>query len=160
MAALAVGRHQQPFLAQCKSVNRVHVRRIHARQPMLFRHPCRAVALTAGARNIQRINVRARIGLRKNRVRAAVATRAGMLLRVRMHAARQPRGLIGMATLALHLRYLVRMRIFLDRRMAIVALHAAVNAVRKRLAIHCDAVTVRILHALVAVTGQAIGLRT
>ena len=66
---------------------------------------------------------------------------------------------IRMAALAVHLHYLVRMRIFLDRRVAVVALHAAVNAVGKRLAIHGDAVTVRILHALVAVAGQAIGLR-
>ena len=87
VAALAIGRHQQAFLAQRESVNRVHVQRIHARQPVLLRHALSAVAVAAGLRHIQRIHRRTRVRLRKNRVRVPVAARARMLLRVRMNAA-------------------------------------------------------------------------
>ncbi len=95
----------------------------------------------------------------KNRVRISVATRAGMVLRIRMHASRQRLRLVRVAGLALHLRHLVRMRIFLDVRVAIVAFQAAVNAVAERLSVHRDAVPVGILHRLVSVAGQAIRLR-
>ena len=115
--------------------------------------------VAAGLRNIQRIHSRPRIRLRKNRVRVPVAAGAGMLLRVRMHASRKPRRLIRVAGLALHLRHLLRMRILLDVHVAIVALQAAVNAVAKRLSIHGDAVSVRVLHRRVAMARQAIRLR-
>ena len=109
--------------------------------------------------NIQRIHRRARIRLGKNRVRVSMATRAGMLRRIRMNAPCQSFRLIRVAALALHLRHLLRMRILLDVRVAIVALKASVNALAKGLPIHGDAVPVRILHGLVAMARQALRLR-
>jgi len=159
MAALAIGRHQQAFVTQRETVNRVHIQRIHTRQPMLLRHAFGAVAVAAGLGNIQRIHRRARIRLGKNRVRVSMATRAGMLRRIRMNASCQSFRLIRVAALALHLRHLLRMRILLDVRVAIVALKASVNALAKGLPIHGDAVPVRILHGLVAMARQALRLR-
>ena len=128
MAALAVRRHQQPLLAQRKSVDGVDVHRIDVGQAVLLRHRVVAVAGAAGARNIQRIDRRAGIVLGKDGMRVSVATGAGMLGPIGMHASGQPRRLIGVAGLALHRRHLIRMRIFLDGRVAIAALQAAVDA--------------------------------
>ena len=64
-----------------------------------------------------------------------------------------------MAGLALHLRHLLRVRILLDVHVAVVAFHAAMNAVAKRLPIHGDAVSVPILHRRVAMARQAVRLR-
>ena len=44
VAALAVGRHQQPFLAERESVNGIDVVRVDTRQAVLARHAVIAVA--------------------------------------------------------------------------------------------------------------------
>ena len=87
VAALAVGRHQQAFLAEREPVNRIDVVRVDAGQSMLARHAVVAVALAAGLGHVKRINGRARVGLGKDFVRIAVAARARMLFAVGMHAA-------------------------------------------------------------------------
>ena len=82
-----------------------------------------------------------------------------MIFRVPMDATSQRRSFIRMTTLALDLDWLVRMRVALDGCVASVASLAAVHAVAKRLAIDGNAVTVGVLHGLVAVACQAIRLR-
>ena len=159
MAALAVSRHQQPLLAQRKAVDGVDVHRIDVGQAMLLRHRIVAVAGAAGARNVERIDRRPRIVLGKDGVGVSMATGAGMLGLVGMHASGQPRRLIGVAGLALDRRDLIRMRILLDRRVAIAALQAAVDAGVKGMRIHADAVPRGVLHARIRVAGQAIAVR-
>lgn len=64
-----------------------------------------------------------------------------------------------MACLAVNLRDVIRMRIFLDVRMAVIALQAAVDAGAEFVAIYGDAVACGILHRLVAMACEAISLR-
>ena len=126
---------------------------------MLLRHALSAVAVPACLGNIQRIHSRSRIGLWEDCVCVAMATGARMVLRIRVHASSQARCLIRVAARALHLRYLVRMRILLDVSVAIVALQAAMNALAKGLSVHSNAVPIRILHGRVAMAREALGLR-
>ena len=76
----------------------------------------------------------------------SVATGAGMLRRVGMDAPLQVLRLVGVAAFALHLCHLGRMRIFLDRGVAVVAFKAAVDAVAEGFAVDRDAVACGILH--------------
>jgi len=62
------------------------------------------------------------------------------------------------ASLAVDRGDVVGMRILLDVGVAVVALQAAVNALAELLAIDCNAVSLRILHGLIAVAGEAICL--
>jgi len=64
-----------------------------------------------------------------------------------------------MAALALHLGDMVGMRKFLDVGVAVVALQAAVDTGTELGTIDRNAVASGILHGLVAMAGQAIGLR-
>src|ERR1039458_9978546 len=89
----------------------------------------------------------------------AVATGAGMLGPVGMNASGQPLRLARVAALALDRSHLIRMGIILDGSVAIAALHAAVQAGVKSIAIHADTVTGGVLQALVPVAAEAIGLR-
>lgn len=81
VAALAIGRYQQAFLAQRETVDRVHVVRIDAGQTLLCGHCSVAVALATGLGDIERIYRRSRVGLRKDLVCVAVAACAGVLFR-------------------------------------------------------------------------------
>ena len=69
-------------------------------------------------------------------MRIAVTTGAGMLFRRGMNAAREPGGFVGVAGLAVNLGDVIRMGIFLDVGVAIVALQAAMDAGAELLAIH------------------------
>lgn len=91
-------------------------------------------------------------------MRIAVATGAGMIFRGAMHAADKRRRLIGVAGLALNLSDVVRMRIALDVGVARVAAQTAVNAGAELIAIDGDTVPGSILHSLVAMAGEAVGL--
>ena len=86
VAALAIGRDEQAFLAECEAVNRIHVVRIDARKALLCRHGAIAMALPTGFRDIQRINGGAGICLGKNLVGVSVAACAGMFFGGGVHA--------------------------------------------------------------------------
>ena len=159
MAALAVSRHQQPLFAQRKAVDGVDVQRIDVGQAMFLRHCIVAVAGAAGARNVERIDRRARIILGKDGVGVSMATSAGMLGLDRMNASCQAGRLIGVAGFALDRRDLIRMRIFLDGRVAIAALQAAVDAQAEVMRIYAHTLARGVLQARVRVAGEAIGLR-
>jgi hypothetical protein len=66
--------------------------------------------------------------------------------------------LVGVAGLALDGRHLIGMRVVRDGGVALAALQAAVEAGGKLLAVDADAVAGRVLHGLVGVAGEAIGL--
>ena len=85
-----------------------------------------------------------------------MATGAGMIRLVCMDAAGKPCSLVGVATLALHWRHLIRMRILLDAGVAIVALQAAVDAGAKVVGIHADTVPQSILHPCAPMAGEAV----
>jgi hypothetical protein len=87
-----------------------------------------------------------------------MATGAGMLGTIRMHASHQSRGFVGVAGLHFTFVTVLRMRIFLDGCVAIAAFQAAVDAGMKLRPIHCNAVSRPILQALVRMAGQAIRL--
>ncbi len=91
-------------------------------------------------------------------MRTAMTARAWMFFRLRMHAAGQFRCLVGVAALAIDLRDVIRVRVFLDICVAVVALKAAMDAGAEFVPIYGDAVPGRILHRLVAVAGQALRL--
>ncbi len=76
-----------------------------------------------------------------------------------MNAARQLGCFVGVTGLAVNLGDVVRMGIFLDVCVAIVALQAAVDAGAELLTIHRNAMPGGILHGLIAMTGEAICLR-
>lgn len=65
-----------------------------------------------------------------------------------------------MAGLAVHSGDVVRMRIFLDVGVAVVALQAAVNTGAELVAINGDAVPSGVLHGFVTMAGEAICLRS
>ena len=159
MAALAICRHQQPLLAQRKSVDGVDIQRIDVRQPVLLRHCVVAVARAAGTRNVERINRRLRIVLGKNGMGVSMATGAWMLRTRCMNASHQPSRFLRVAGIALHRRHNIRMRIFLDSGVAIAALQAAVDAGMKLRRIHTYTVPGCILQARVRMAGEAIRLR-
>ena len=159
MAALAVSRHQQPLFAQRKAVDGVDVQRIDVGQAMFLRHCIVAVAGAAGARNVERIDRRARIILGKDGVGVSMATGAGMLGLDGVNASGQAGRLIGVAGFALDRRDLIRMRIFLDGRVAIAALQAAVDAQAEVMRIYAHTLARGVLQARVRVAGEAIGLR-
>ena len=145
MAALAVGRHQQSLFAQRKAMDRVDIHRIDVGQAVLLGHRIVAVAASAGARNIERINRRAGIVLGKDGMGVSMATGAGMLGAVCMHASHQPRRFVSVAGFAFDRRHLIRMRIILDGRVAIAAFQAAMDAAMKLLRVHGNAMPRRIL---------------
>ena len=159
MAALAICRYQQPLLTERKPVDGVHIQRINIGQAVLLCHRLVAVAHAACARNIQGVDRRPGIGLGEDGVRVSMATGAGMFRLVRMDAPCKPRSLFGVAGLALDRRHLLRVGIFLDAGVAIVALQAAVNAGSELLPIHADTMPRRILHPWVRMTRQAIRSR-
>ena len=64
-----------------------------------------------------------------------------------------------MARLAIDLGNVVGMRVLLDIGMAVITLQAAVDAGAELVAVDGNAVAGRILHRLVAMTGEAISLR-
>ena len=64
-----------------------------------------------------------------------------------------------MAGFAIDFGDVVRMGIFLDVRVAVIALQTPVNAGAELVAVDRDAVTGCILHCLVAMAGKAVGLR-
>ena len=76
-----------------------------------------------------------------------------------VHAAGQPRCLIGVAVLAHDRRHLVRVRIFLDGGVAGGALQAAVQTGGEGVRLHADAMPGGVLQGHIPMTGQAIGLR-
>ena len=156
VAALAVGRHQQPLFAQRKPVNRIDVVWIDAGQAVFARHAIVAVALAAGLGHIERINRRARVGLGKDFVGVAVAARARMLLAVGVNAALELGRLVGVAGFAVHRRNVIGMRITLDVCVAVGALQAAVNAVAEFFPVDGDAVSRTVGHAGVAMAGEAV----
>jgi hypothetical protein len=157
VAALAVGRHQESFVAQRKAMDRVHVHGIDVGQSVLLGQRRVAVAYAAGARDVERIDIGTCVVLREDRVRISMATRAGMLFTIGVHAAAQCCGLVGVAGLALHGRDVVGVRIIVDVRVAVATLQAAVDAGREDLAVYGNAVTRRVGHALIAVTNEAVG---
>ena len=63
-----------------------------------------------------------------------------------------------MTGLAVDYRDVIGMRIFLDVRVAVIALQTPVNAGAELVAVDGDAVTGCILHCLVAMAGKAVGL--
>ena len=67
-------------------------------------------------------------------------------------------GFVGVARFALDLGDVVGVGIFLDVGVAVVALQAAMNALAELVAIDADAVAGGVLHGLVAMAGEAIGL--
>ena len=85
-------------------------------------------------------------------MRAAVTARARMILGIGVYAAGQARSLVRMTVLALYLRNLFRMRVFLDVRVAIVALQIAVKAFAEHLAIDSNAFPIAVRHACIAMT--------
>ena len=87
-----------------------------------------------------------------------MATGAGMLGRIGVHASRKFRGLACVAGVALHFRDLVGVRIAFDVGVAGIAPQAAVNALPKGIAIYADVVTGGVLQALVGVACQAVRL--
>ena len=75
-----------------------------------------------------------------------------------MNTARQLRCLVGMTAFAVNLSDMVGMRIFLDVGVAIIALQAAVDAGAELIAVNGDAVSGCILHRLVSMAGETVGL--
>ena len=110
VAALAIGRDQQAFLAQREAVNRIHVVRIDAGQALLRGHGAVAVALAAGLGHVQRIDGGAGVSLGKDLVRIAVAAGAGMLFGRGVNAAGELRCFVGVAGFAVDLGDVVGMR--------------------------------------------------
>src|SRR5665213_246736 len=160
MTALAIRRHQQAFFAQSKTVNRIDVLGIDARQSMLLRHSLIAVALSASVWNIQWVNSRARVSLGKNLVGAAATARARMICGIAVNATRKSRSLVSMAVLALDLCHLLGVWILLYICVTVIALQAAMNALAEHLAVDCNAVAVRIGHARITVACKAFRLRS
>ena len=158
VAALAVGRDQQAFLGQRRSVNRIDVGRKDIGEAVLLRHAVFAVAGAAGLGHVQRIDGGPLVILGKNGVRVAVATGAGMLGGVGVDAAGEFLRLARVALVALDLGDLVGVRIFLDVGVAVVALEAAVNALAEGVAIDADVVAGGVLQAFVGMAGEAVGL--
>ena len=72
VATLAIGSDQQAFLAQCITVDRIHVVRIDAGQALLRGHCAVAVALAARPGDVERVDCGPRVGLRIDFMRAAV----------------------------------------------------------------------------------------
>lgn len=159
VAALAVGGDEQSFFVERVTVNRVDVLGKYLGEAMLLGHAVVTVALSAGLRDIERIDGRFGVALGDDGMRVTVATGARMLGLVGVNAANQPGGFIGVAGLAIDGLDLVRMRKALDVGVACVAAEAAVNAGVEDLAIDIDAFAGRILGSFVVMTGEAIGLR-
>ena len=159
VAALAVGRNQQPFLGQRRSVDGIEIRRKDGGQPVLLGHAIVSVTRAAGLGNIQRIHRRPLVVLGEDGVRIAMTTGAGMVGCVGVDASREFRRLAGVAGIALDLRDLLRVGIFLDVGVTFTAFQAAVNALGEGLAIHADVMAGGILQTFVGVTGKTVGLR-
>ena len=159
VAALAIGCHQQPFIAERKPVDGIHIQRVDVGQAMLFGHHRIVVASAAGARNVQGIDRRPGIALGKDGMGISMATGAGIGRRLGVHASGQPLRFVSVTGLAFDRRHLVGMRIFFDGGVAIAARKAAVQARGKRLPVHADAVSGGIIEGHVPVAGEAIGLR-
>ena len=160
VATLAVGCDEKAFLAEREAVDRVHVVRIDAGQALFGRHGAVTVALAAGFWHVERIDGRAGIGLGEDLVRVAVAAGAGMLPGRGVHAARQLGSFIGMAGFAVDLRDVIGMRVLLDVGVTVIALQTAVNAGTELVSIDRDAVPGCVLHGLVGMAGQTVGLRS
>ena len=159
VAVLAVGRHQQTFLAEREPVDGIQIHRVDVGHAMLFGQIIITVAVAAGARNVERIDRRTGVILGKDSVSIAVATGAGMLGAVSVYASDQPLRFAGMAVLTLYRRHLIRMRIILDGGVAIAALQAAMQTGAKDAGIHAYTMPCCVLQALVPVAGEAIRLR-
>ncbi len=153
VAALAIGRDQQSFLAERKAVDRVYIQRINAGQPMLLRHALLAVTCAAGTRNVERIDRGPGIALGEDGMCVSMTTGAWMILAIRMDATDQSACFIRVTGLAADRSHLVRVRVVFDRRVAIVAFQNAVDARCELARVHSDVVSRRILHRRVGVAG-------
>ena len=159
VATGAVRRHQQTFLAYRIAMDRIHIRRVDVRQTVLLRNLLVRMAVATGLRNVQRVHRRLRITLWHDCMRISMAACAWMSAGVGMHASGKRRLLIGVARLALYRQRLLRMRKLLNRSVAIRATQRPVNACVKSVTVDRDAMPIRVLHRLIAMTGEAIRLR-
>lgn len=88
-----------------------------------------------------------------------MTTGAGMIFGRGVNTVCQLRCFVGVTGFAINFSNVVRMGIFLDVRMAVIALQAAVDAGAELVAVYRDAVACCVLHRLVAMACQAVRLR-
>jgi hypothetical protein len=117
-----------------------------------------AVACTAGAGNIQRIDIGLRIAFGEDGMDVAVAAGAGMSGYRGMNTAGAVGYFIRVAGHALDGLYLVRMWICFDVGVAVLAGQTAVHAGFEGVTIDAYIVAGCILHGGIAVAGEAVGL--
>ena len=87
-----------------------------------------------------------------------MATGAGMVGRMLMHAADDGCGFVGVAGNTLHCLGMIRMGVSGDGRVTGAALEGAMHAGVEHVRIDAGVVAGRVLHGDVAMTGEAVGL--
>jgi len=117
------------------------------------------MALAAGGGNVEGIDSGLGIVLGKDGVGGSVATGAGVVGGMLVHAADDGCGFICVAGGALHGLGMIGVRVGRDGGMTGAALEGAVDAGVEGIRIDADVVAVRVLHGDVAMAGEAVGLR-
>ena len=141
-------------------MDRIHVVRVDAGQSLSGGHGSVAVALAAGLGYVERIYRRACVRLREDLMSVTVTTGARMLFRRRVHARGKFRSLVCVAGLAVDSGDVIGVWVFLDVRVAIVALQAAVDAGAELISIDRNTMSRGVLHRLIRVAGETLRLCT